>query len=221
MTIPKYAYATLLTWFLALGGCFDINQTFELTDEGQATFRFLLAFDAEFLALAESEDMDMASVCQTEDFLAELPEGLAREQTYERFDDTLICGYSVFGPIEKFEDLSAELVRETGNADVLTLSVLDDNQVEISSVYRFDEQDLESSEEGGLGQAIKQMIASNFAGHVITWSFRAPRIVETNGELSPDGQTVTWVIPFAEAIVSGGEYRFHVIADYSKPTTLF
>jgi len=33
MTIPKYAYATLLTWFLALGGCFDINQTFELTDE--------------------------------------------------------------------------------------------------------------------------------------------------------------------------------------------
>jgi len=56
---------------------------------------------------------------------------------------------------------------------------------------------------------------------VITWSLRAPRIVETNGALSSDGQTVTWVVPFEEAILSGGDYRFYVIADYSKQPTLF
>ena len=71
----RLRYFTYLV-FSAGAGCFDINQTFELTDEGQATFRFLLAFDAEFLALAESEDMDMASVCQTEDFLTVLPGGV-------------------------------------------------------------------------------------------------------------------------------------------------
>lgn len=221
MSIKHFFLASIFVSLMALSGCFDINQTFELDEEGGAQFRFLLAFDAEFLALAEEQEMDTTALCQTEGFLEAVPPGLQREQTREMVDGTLICGYTVAGPIERFQELSAELVRETGDADVLNLKVLDNNQVEITSVYRFEEDELDGSEEGGLGGTIKQMIASNFSGHVITWSLRAPRIVETNGVLSSDGQTVTWVVPFEEAIMSGGEYRFHVIADYSKQPALF
>jgi len=221
MSVKKQVVVAAFGLCLGLSGCFDINQTLELDEDGTAQFRFLLAFDAEFLALAEEQDMDTTALCQTEGFLEAVPPGLEREQTREMVDDTLICGYTVNGPIEHFQNLSAELVRETGDADVLTLNLLENDQVEITSVYSFDEDELDGSGESGLGTTIKQMIASNFAGHVITWSLRAPRIVETNGALSSDGQTVTWVVPFEEAIMSGGDYRFHVIADYSKQPALF
>ena len=46
----------------------DDGLTFELDEEGRAQFRFLLAFDAEFLALAEEQEMDTTALCQTEGF---------------------------------------------------------------------------------------------------------------------------------------------------------
>ena len=104
MSVKKQMVGAAFGLCLGLSGCFDVNQTFELDDDGSAQFRFLLAFDAEFLALAEEQDMDTTALCQTEGFLEAVPPGLEREQTREMVDDTLICGYNSQRPHRAFSE---------------------------------------------------------------------------------------------------------------------
>ena len=46
----------------------------------------------------------------------------------------------------------------------------------------------------------KAMIAAMMQGRVLSWSVKAPRIVESNGEISADSTQVEWSVPMAMAV---------------------
>ena len=48
----------------------------------------------------------------------------------------------------------------------------------------------------------KAMIEAMMQGRVLSWSVKAPRIVESNGESSADSTQVNWPVPMAMAIQS-------------------
>ncbi|HBX26189.1 MAG TPA: hypothetical protein DEF72_02025 [Gammaproteobacteria bacterium] len=48
----------------------------------------------------------------------------------------------------------------------------------------------------------KAMIAVISQGRVLTWSVKAPRISESNGEISSDSTQVDWSVPMAMAMQS-------------------
>jgi hypothetical protein len=46
-----------------------------------------------------------------------------------------------------------------------------------------------------------------FAGKLMTWTIRAPRILDSNGVIAPDARSVEWSVPVGEAMKA--TQRFH------------
>lgn len=200
----------------ALVGCFDIQQTLVIHDDQSAAFNFVFTVDSALLELGEGADVDLESACDSEDtFPAELPGALTREADARIEEAQLICEYTISGPLADFDALSADIQRDMGDMELLSLDILDDNRARIVSVYDFSDDDMEGSDKNSLGGSLRRMIASNFEGRAIRWSIKAPTILESNGEISPDGRSVHWVLPLEQAISESGRYEFEAIIDYS------
>ena len=205
-----------------LAGCFDLNQSLIVKDSGEADFNFAFTLDAALLELSDEADIDAESTCDSDDVWDDLPTGLTRVSDVRIEGSQLVCEYTISGPLPKFEQLSADLERENHRAEVISLKLLDDHRAQISSVYNFNDQELDfDSDESPMAKSIKRMIAANFEGHFIRWAIHAPAILESNGEISPDGKTVTWAVPLEEAIMAGGEFRFEAVIDYRNEKVQF
>ena len=81
----------------------------------------------------------------------------------------------------------ADVQRDMGDMDLISLEILDRNRARIVSVYDFSDDDIEGSAKSSVSGSLRRMIASNFEGRAIRWTIKAPTILESNGEISPDG----------------------------------
>lgn len=206
----------------ALSGCFDLEQRFVVGSDGAASFNVEFQLDNEILELSDDTDIDLEGTCDDQDFLEALPEGLKKVSDVRVEPDGLLCEYTVSGPLVEFEQLSTDMQRDEHNADIITLTILDDHRARLVSTYRFDGGDLDIDEqESAMARSIRRMIASNFEGHFIRWTVQAPSILESNGDIAADGRSVTWEIPLQQALVDGGEWQFEVILDYRNTRAQF
>lgn len=202
--------------FSALVACFDIEQTLVIHDDQSAAFNFVFTVDFALLELGEGADIDLESACDSEDtFPEELPGALTREADVRIEEAQLICEYTISGPLADFDALSADVQRDMGDMDLISLEILDRNRARIVSVYDFSDDDIEGSAKSSVSGSLRRMIASNFEGRAIRWTIKAPTILESNGEISPDGRSVHWVLPLEQAIGESGRYAFEAIIDYS------
>lgn len=204
-----------------LSGCFDLAQTFTVSDNQSATMNFTFTLDSELVGMGEDMELDPESSCESRDFLAgELPEGLTRVSDIRVEGTTLICEYAVTGPLTAFEELSADVQEANGGFDLITLEILDDHRARIVSIYDFSDDEVDQ-DEGAMERSLRRMIASNFEGHNIQWRIDAPTVLESNGDIAADGRSVTWTLPIEDALMARKQYRFEAVIDYVSHQSRF
>ena len=194
-----------LTMMVTLVGCVDLKQSVEIGD-GMASYQMEMRMSA---ALAQLNAENLGSFCESNDDLqVEVSGSLKRtvKQLYEGED--IVCRMRIVGPIQEF----GKQMTETPKGDLtkmLNFQMVDETTLRIESVFESNEDMTASSAEE------KAMIAAMMQGRVLSWSVKAPRIVESNGEISADSTQVDWSVPMAMAIQS--PHTFTAIVKVALP----
>lgn len=212
------SHAAVLWALLGLAGCFDIDQTFVVRPDQTAEFNVVFSIDSSLIELSGRAQVDLEQACNSKDAFeqAELPGRLKRVNNVRIVDNTLHCEYTIMGPLGDFEQLSSSVGEELGEVDLLSFERLDDSRARIVAEYNFSGDGPGTSQAEGMEQSVRRMIASNFEGHAIQWSIKAPTILDSNGVIAADGRSVTWAVPLEEAIATAGRYRFEAVIDVKQ-----
>ena len=177
---------------LTLVGCIDLKQSIEISD-GSASYQMEMRMSA---ALAQLNAENLGKFCESNDeFQLEVSGGLTRtiKQSYEGED--IVCRLLIAGPIREFGEQIAKMPK--GDlARMLDFQMVDETTLRIESTFEGNKDMTVSSAEE------RAMIAAMMQGRVLTWSVKAPRIIESNGEISTDSTQVDWVVPMAMAVQS-------------------
>ena len=181
-----------LTMMLTLGACIDLKQSVEISD-GLASYQMEIRMNA---ALAQLEAENLSKFCESRDDLRIKVSGRVKrtiKQSYE--DEDIVCRMRIMGPIQEF----GKQVTEIPKGDLtrmLDFQMVDETTLRIESTFEPGDDMIASSAEE------KAMIAVISQGRVLTWSVKAPRISESNGEISSDSTQVDWSVPMAMAMQS-------------------
>jgi len=184
--------SVVLTIAVTLVGCVDLKQSIEIGD-GVASYQMEMRMSA---ALAQLDAENLGTFCESNDDLQiEVSGSLKRtvKQSYEGED--IVCRMRIVGPIQEFGKQMTEMPK--GDlTKMLNFQMVDETTLRIESVFESDkDMNATSAEE-------KAMIAAMMQGRVLSWSVKAPRIVESNGEISADSTQVNWSVPMAMAVQS-------------------
>jgi len=194
-----------LTMMVTLVGCVDLKQSVEIGD-GVASYQMEMRMSA---ALAQLDAENLGTFCESNDDLqVEVSGNLKRtvKQLYEGED--IVCRMRIVGPIQEFGKQITEMPK--GDlTKMLLFQMVDETTLRIESVFESNEDMTASSVEE------KAMIAAMMQGRVLSWSVKAPRIVESNGEISADSTQVDWSVPMAMAIQS--PHTFTAIVKVALP----
>ena len=194
-----------LTMMVTLVGCVDLKQSVEIGD-GMASYQMEMRMSA---ALAQLNAENLGSFCESNDDLqVEVSGSLKRtvKQLYEGED--IVCRMRIVGPIQEFGKQMTGMPK--GDlTKMLNFQMVDETTLRIESVFESNEDMTASSAEE------KAMIAAMMQGRVLSWSVKAPRIVESNGEISADSTQVDWSVPMAMAIQS--PHTFTAIVKVALP----
>ena len=181
-----------LTMMVTLVGCVDLKQSIEIGD-GVASYQMEMRVSA---ALAQLDAENLSTFCESNDDLQiEVSGSLKRtvKQLYEGED--IVCRMRIVGPIQEFGKQMTEIPK--GDlTKMLNFQMIDETTLRIESVFESSEDMTASAAEE------KAMLAAMMQGRVLTWSVKAPRIVESNGEISADSTQVDWSVPMAMAVQS-------------------
>lgn len=181
-----------LTMMLTLGACIDLKQSIEISD-GLASYQMEIRMNA---ALAQLEAENLSKFCESRDDLRIKVSGRVKrtiKQSYE--DEDIVCRMRIMGPIQEF----GKQITEIPKGDLtrmLDFQMVDETTLRIESTFEPGDDMIASSAEE------KAMIAVISQGRVLTWSVKAPRISESNGEISSDSTQVDWSVPMAMAMQS-------------------
>ena len=181
-----------LTIMVTLVGCVDLKQSIEIGD-GVASYQMEMRVSA---ALAQLDAENLSTFCESNDDLQiEVSGSLKRtvKQLYEGED--IVCRMRIVGPIQEFGKQMTDIPK--GDlTKMLNFQMIDETTLRIESVFESSEDMTASAAEE------KAMIAAMMQGRVLSWSVKAPHIVESNGEISADSTQVDWSVPMAMAVQS-------------------
>lgn len=224
-TIGRRAKITVVSLIgcFGLSACLDLDQTFIVEQDGSATFDFAFTIDGELLEMGSENDLDPETTCESDQFLQQnIPPTLTQVSNARFEDGSLICQFTISGPLTDFEELSANFEKENRGGEMLSLEILDDHRLQIVSVYNFSDAGMGTDgDDDAMIKSIKRMMFANFEGHYINLTIQAPTILESNGDIAPDGKSVTWSLPLKDALISGGEYRIEAVIDYKNQKATF
>ncbi len=194
-----------LTIMVTLVGCVDLKQSIEIGD-GVASYQMEMRVSA---ALAQLDAENFSTFCESNDDLQiEVSGSLKRtvKQLYEGED--IVCRMRIVGPIQEFGKQMTDIPK--GDlTKMLNFQMIDETTLRIESVFESSEDMTASAAEE------KAMIAAMMQGRVLSWSVKAPRIVESNGEISADSTQVDWSVPMAMAVQS--PHTFTAIVKVALP----
>ena len=177
--------AMLLGMAFTLTGCVEIDQQVTFGKD-ELTYRSELKIDAAIMALSQKKDQSLCS-----SFRENSDEGIQFDVTESTVGGNTVCTVVAKGSPEKFANFSrgkkdkSELVKITKTGE---------------KIYRIESEiNLDSKDKLKEMKEVEEMMLAMFAGRNVTWAVAAPKIIETNGTLSPDKKSVSWSVPVADA----------------------
>jgi len=181
----------LLPW---LGGCFDLDQSIVIEPQ-RMVYTAELRADARLTAMSRLNQSGSSSRSLCEGVKVP-PEARARGleiQVNERTaDGQTVCQIRISGPLDVF---IAAMDREAQSGfGKLSVKRLDGSTLRLENTF---EPQTGSSAGGRVDGALAESL---FAGKMLRWTVRAPRILESNGTISSDGRSVEWTVPVASAM---------------------
>ncbi len=202
-----------IIWFAPiLSSCFQLNETIEIRPDASARLVLELGINStlyQFSKLGEDEDV----FCEPHERGPEdYPDGSnITSSTVElraRDDDTFCVASYEIRDIRTFDAASLEEDGTFGGTqgfdDGSTLQIKDEGGGILMITQSFSS-DLGDPTRAGLDGQLdagdelgESLISTMFAGKNITIQLRAPKVIESNGDISDDGTEVKWQLPVAE-----------------------
>jgi len=196
----KAAFCAVLLALVA--GCLEIRQS--LVIEGsRAEYGAEIRLDARLAALAQRDRDGRKAFCEPIQVPPEArSRGVEAEVTERTVQGELICTVRLRGPIEAL--FMATDRRSGSGLGNISVERIDAVTLRIENVI----EPMSPSRSGAQSRGLEQSMGEGlFAGKMIAWTVRAPRILDSNGVIAPDARSVEWSIPVADAMRA--QQRFH------------
>lgn len=169
---------------VSLTGCFDLDQ--EVTvDHNELTYKAELKLDAKLAAMASNKKS--GGFC--DDMAQTKADGIQIDVKESMGGGDVICTITAKGPLEKFNNYAGS---GKDQETLVHITRLEDGKFRIDSNLKNDKK---ASKEG-----MEDMLDAMFTGRTMSWRVNAPKIVESNGEISDDKRHVSWRVPIAKAM---------------------
>ncbi len=181
----------------SLSACLDVAQKIAV-DKGELSYTAEIRIDAKLAALSNKKD----GFCTGFDEAG--GESMKVQASESVVDGNVVCKLTAKGPIEKFATFTA------GNKETSLVNV----SRAADGAWRIDSS-FDMKDKAGANPMMEGMMQAMLAGRTLSWSVTAPKVLETNGQLSPDGKTVTWSVPLASAYKE--KQSFHVVFKAERP----
>ncbi|MEN9774425.1 MAG: hypothetical protein RL322_1495 [Pseudomonadota bacterium] len=177
-----------------IAGCFDLDQSIVIEPQ-RMVYTAELRADPRLTAMSRLNQSggNARSLC---DGIKAPPEARARgleiQVTERTADGQTVCQIRMSGPIDLF---IAAMDREVQSGfGKLSVQRVDAGTLRIDNIF-------EPQSGASAGRGVDGALAESlFAGRMLRWSIRAPRILESNGTISGDGRSVEWTVPVASAM---------------------
>ena len=187
----------------SLAGCFDVSQKVVI-DKGELSYSAEFRLDAKLAAMSDKKGGACDNFSQERNTSPAI-----KVQTSESMaDGNVVCKLSAQGPLNQFASFSPGDKENT----LFKIAPAADGAWRIDS--SFDMKDQAKANTGMEG-----MMEAMFAGRNLSWSATVPKVLETNGEVSKDGKTVTWSAPVASAYKA--KQSFYLVFKAERPWYAF
>ncbi|WP_300515460.1 hypothetical protein [Aliiroseovarius sp.] len=170
-------------FLLPLAACFDADISISFLDNENAEMNAVMTMGPEFYAMMAQSGEDP---CE---------EGVGEAQA----DGSFVCTISEQDTIDNLiaqvnapADPTDADSPTTGMVQGYAIERIDADTVRVS--FDLSEMFSDTKPEEGLGE-MEEMLRASFQGHAITMNVSGAEIVETNGTVSGDGKTASFVIP--------------------------
>ncbi|MEK9753085.1 MAG: hypothetical protein VW338_07740 [Rhodospirillaceae bacterium] len=172
-----------------LAGCFDLHQSMEVTADA-VHYELRLRLNA---AIVQLGMRDAGKFCETNDELRVRTPAAMTRTIRQSFDgDDIVCILTLKGPLDALTSFG--IGAKTGDLnDLLKIQQLDKSMIRIDSTFKLRKNP--SPEE-------RAMLGTMTQGRAVSWLVRAPRIEDSNGDVSADRKSVTWQVPMSVAVQS-------------------
>lgn len=217
----RFLLASLLLTMVS--GCFEANQTIVINDDQTASYQVDLVVSSALLAMAKmaSEGAETSlETCDNEMLNTDVPERMSVEKKSYYKDDDLVCSFKISGSLSDFAELkmSGSMGKSGSDFDFIAIESLPDNQIKISSIFDFTEESSPADEaQNPFADSMDGMFTAMLSNRAFRWSVTAPKIIETNGQISADGKSVNWELPLSVAYSEKAKYEFYSIVEYNIP----
>ncbi len=163
---------------LPLAGCFDVNVSADFTDTDEVRLDAIMTMDAQSYQMISSTGEDPC----------EDGEGTVND------DGSYTCAMYERRSLEDLLAAMDDPENDLGIGDGVDIEELDNGNLSV----RFDLSDMTSDLPPEEERAqMSEMFGDAFDGHAISMSVVGEEIIETNGEISPDGTTASFDIPLS------------------------
>jgi uncharacterized protein YecT (DUF1311 family) len=195
--------SAVLLFATSLAGCFDVSQKVVI-DKGELSYSAEFRIDAKLAAMSDKK----GGACDNFSQDRNTSTAIKVETSESMADGNVVCKLSAQGPLNQFASFSPG---DKENS-LFKIAPVADGAWRIDS--SFDMRDQAKANTGMEG-----MMEAMFAGRNLSWSATVPKVLETNGEVSKDGKTVTWSAPVASAYKA--KQSFYLVFKAERPWYAF
>jgi len=183
----------------SLAGCFDVSQKV-VVDKGELSYSAEFRIDAKLAAMTDKK----GSMCENFSQERNTSSAIKVQSSESVADGNVVCKLSAQGPLNQFANFSPGDKENT----LFKIAPAAGGAWRIDSSFDMKDQAKENTGMEGMMEAM-------FAGRNLNWSVTVPKVLETNGEVSKDGKTVTWSAPVASAYKA--KQSFYLVFKAERP----
>lgn len=183
----------------SLAGCFDVSQKVVI-DKGELSYSAEFRIDAKLAAMSDKK----GGACDNFSQDRNTSSAIKVQSSESVADGNVVCKLSAQGPLNQFANFSPGDKENT----LFKIAPAAGGAWRIDSSFDMKDQAKENTGMEGMMEAM-------FAGRNLSWSATVPKVLETNGEVSKDGKTVTWSAPVASAYKA--KQSFYLVFKAERP----
>lgn len=205
----KFKGAALIPLAFLLAGCFDMQQSMSINEDGTTALDIDLSVLKSALAFAEKTPEDFcAGLASQKSF-----DGISMKNDMQVSENTVTCKWHIKGDTDQLiaamnskpftPDQGGMLPHLTKEGDTIVA------QIWVS---------MKGNDKANSGDPdIDRMLSKSLSGHMLTWKISGPKIITSSGPISEDQKTTTFAVPLRD--VMGGkrvEYVFNAVVEDNR-----
>lgn len=202
----KFKGAALISLTFLLTGCFDMQQSMSINEDGTTALDIELSVLKSALAFAEKTPEDFCTGLASQKALS----GISMKNDMQVSDNTVTCKWHIKGNTDQLIAAmnSKPFTPEQGG---MLPHLMKEGDNIVAQVWVSMKGNNKSNDND---PDIDRMLSKSLKGHTLTWKIRGPKILSSSGPISEDQKTTTFAIPLIDVMGDKRvEYVFNAVVD--------